>query len=252
MDFSDSPTPVRSRWSCVDDRDPPSPEPISPELVLVDRELARRVRPVAVVGPPPPRSPTPEISVADARPHADRRSPRLRLAVTAVGMAASIALVTFATAAVPSADELPYFEATRADVPAPPRTVATTRGPTMDGTTPGQTTDGSASTTRTSPTTDDTPPPLDSAEARIVLHWRPVPSADYYNVILWSDNTRLGDYWPRRPRIAFAPRDLARLGAANQSAIHWFVYPITVEGGTRVAGPLHANGSITLPAAARG
>ena len=252
MDSFDAPTPVRTRWSCVDDLDPPLPEPISPELVLVDPELARRVRPVAVVGPPPPPPQTRPIAVAETRPRAARRSPGLRLALTAVGAAALIALVTFATASVPRPGDRPYVEASspREDVTTPAREVATTGAPTIGAaptTTRSQPANAPVATAPTR-TTEAAPVPLENTEARIVLRWRPVPSADYYNVILWGEGTRLRDFWPRRPRLVLEARELVRLGAPTGSAVHWFVYPIRSEAGGRVAGPVRAHGAVTVPA----
>lgn len=255
MNSSDASNPVRSRWSCVEDRGPP-PEPISPELVLFDPELARRVRAFAVVGPSLPPAQTPEIRIAEVRPLADRRSPKLRLAITAVGAAASIALVTFATAAVPRADELPYVDggSPAQDVVTSARTVATTPSRTTGAqTTETRTTETQITETQTTgaDTTDAAPAPSKQVPQSVELRWRPVPTADYYNVILWSDGTRLRDYWPRRPRIVLPSRELTRLGAPSGSIVHWFVYPISVEAGARVAGSVHANGSFELPAARR-
>jgi hypothetical protein len=153
-----------------------------------------------------------------------------------LGAVAAIAVVTIATAAVPGADERPRLDASpspsslRSHVqpqpPASPRTVTPPSEPKPSSVRPGS--------------------PSVPAK-RLDLRWSPVPNADYYNVILWRDGTRLRDYWPRQPRVVLQRRELVRLGERDASAVHWFVYPVTVETRRSLVGPVHASGAFTLP-----
>jgi hypothetical protein len=164
--------------------------------------------------------------------------------VAAVGVAAAVAVVTIATAAVPRADERPYLDAS-----SPPERATTSSSLTPATPRSSMERPPPAATTATTPpkATPAAPASPSKRPKNVELRWRPVRTADYYNVILWSDGTRLRDYWPRRPLIVLVPRELARLGAADASAVHWFVYPVTVEAGRSLVGSVHANGTFTLP-----
>lgn len=237
---------VRSRWECINERHT-EPEPISPELVLVDPELARRVRPLGDSKEARGRRASTEAVAAVPGPQRDAHPTRLRVVAGSVAVVAAIALVTIATAAVPRSDDRPYLDAsspvgvaTTSAAPSPtvPRSSLEDPEPTRSATAPA------ASTVKPRP---GTPPAGASRAERVELRWEPVPKAAYYNVILWRDGRRLRDYWPRQPRLVIRIRTLDPLGGRTASAIHWFVYPVEVEAGRSRIGPVRATGSITVP-----
>lgn len=59
------------------------------------------------------------------------------------------------------------------------------------------------------------------------LQWQPVAHATYYNVVLWRDGKRILDLWPRAPRVEL-PATSADHGPHKRLSpgrYLWFVYP---------------------------
>jgi hypothetical protein len=73
------------------------------------------------------------------------------------------------------------------------------------------------------------PPPVRRAtvDARVVLSWKEVPGASYYNVIIWRDGNRVLDLWPESPPIVLPRRWKTGQGFTRlrPGRYLWFAYP---------------------------
>jgi hypothetical protein len=169
---------------------------VSPELVLVDPELAAALRETAVAAPsiadgkrrPAAASPAPEPSVR-------------RMTMAALGAVAALLLLqesagspeeraTRSSAALPIL--LPPIAAGRTD--ASPRPLSTRRASVRHA-----------------------PQRLRRRPPAAIVSWPEVQGADYYDLVLWRDGHRVLDLWPRAPRQA-----LSRVPAGRYL---WFAYP---------------------------
>jgi hypothetical protein len=56
------------------------------------------------------------------------------------------------------------------------------------------------------------------------IHWKEVPNATYYDVVLWRDGKRLLDVWPTSAR-ALLPRNMSPRGGLSPGRYLWFIYP---------------------------
>lgn len=82
--------------------------------------------------------------------------------------------------------------------------------------------------------------PSSAAKAVLPLHWKRVPRATYYNVIIWRDGERVLDYWPHRA-VVRVPREKLQSGAYL-----WFVYPGFGSERARRFGELAKSGAFSL------
>jgi hypothetical protein len=183
--------------------------PLSPELVLVDPELAAVLRPVARAGPSfaePPRVAAPSTS--------ERASPVRRRTIGALaGLVALLALQE--TTATEHVNE-PVPVISRALPPIPPgRTDAAPRPLPHAARPPHR-----------------RPPP--------VIAWRAVRGAAYYDLVLWREGRRVRDLWPRTPQLA--------LVSLAPGRYLWFAYPGFGPRSAGRFGPLAGSGSVVVRA----
>ena len=75
--------------------------------------------------------------------------------------------------------------------------------------------------------------------SRLVLHWHPVDDADFYDVVVVAGGARR-DFWPAGNHLA-----LGRGDAEGGVPIRWYVYPAYRVGGVVQFGKLHAQGQET-------
>ncbi len=205
--------------------------PISPELVLVDPDLAAAAR--ASLPEPPdclatrPRiqgEPTPSavapphVGRVEDRPRARGRRGLLRSALTAGAW-----LVLAGVMATPLLAFLP---------PA--------RAPSLVGALPIQ------------PPQLSTRPPQPVVEEGIkdrsgsIIRWRPVSGASFYNVILVRGSQRV-DLWPTLPRVRVANSSPSNLRSTPKMSYSWFVYPGFKPSKGKVRyGPLVAHGVVAV------
>jgi hypothetical protein len=204
-------------------------EPISPELVLVDPDLAARVRPYAVPSPPHApatplvRAPAPDAGVRPPDGDAgaavpERREPqrRIRLAplVTALAGAAFLGAaflppreqpritdITAPATAAPPSSEAPQ----RPSQPGPAAPPVRTRPKPAPATppSPGQAEPGTAPPpvrARPEPTPATPPSPVQAARPPLLLTWLPT-GADYYLVEVFSGQRLVFATTLRRARM---------------------------------------------------
>jgi hypothetical protein len=218
-------------------------EPISPELVLVDPELAWRARallpdPVRVDLAPAPAAPLP--------PPAGRRPRRDRLIRAAAWLAVpSIALNVAVLRTDSVADPVPVSGP-------PPRVVTVTVAPIAPGSQRQTETalprEGVASArhSRVLPARPTVTGP------RGVIRWPARRSAVKYDVVVWRSHRRIADVWTAKPRIAVASLACRRSGkhALATGRYLWFVYPL-VKSKPRRYGRLAKWGTFAVGARAR-
>lgn len=180
---------------------------VSPELVLVDPDLAAALRATAVAAPwraerrPRPVAPEP------ARVSSVRR-------LTMAALAALLALLLVQENA--GTPERVAFPVTQRLLPP----IAAGR-------------------------TDAAPRPLPRVVERVAtgsapaVTWPAVRGAAYYDLVLWQDGRRVLDLWPRTPRQA-----LARLTPGRYL---WFAYPGFGPRAAGRFGPLAGSGTVVAP-----
>ena len=82
----------------------------------------------------------------------------------------------------------------------------------------------------------------DSPEGRTApkLHWKPVPNAQFYNVILWHEGERVLDLWPTEPFVSVSTKELP------PGHYEWFVYPRLGRGAKGSYGHVAAQGTLNV------
>jgi hypothetical protein len=221
-------------------------EPISPELALVDPELARRARALL---PVPAAVGVPREDAVAAAPRTSRlRIRRDLLTRTAAWLAVPSIALNIAYIRTDSA-------AQPAPVSAPPRVVTVSVAPRAP--------EGAPPTTKTRVRKRARPRATRSgvASARHVkraparaakteLRWPHTARATAYDVILWRDHERVADVWTTKPRVTVA--ELACKGKTPLAAgkYLWFVYPLVHARPWRY-GRLAKWGTLRVPAKLR-
>ena len=234
----------------------PIPHDISPELVLVDPELAALARKQL----PDPgwlgrRHLVAEDVDAAAPPGAERerattgsRSPRGRASSLLLALGAlSLALNGFwlaqalggGTTASARADAGPTLQ-TAAEVPAsavtaaaPPSRLPDALAVSTPGTAGGTSSAGAehASSARRAHARAQL---RNATKTRVAgptvqgLQWKPVARARYYDVVLWRDGKRVADLWPTAPRVVLPVTPLDHESTSTRLSpgrYLWFVYP---------------------------
>ena len=90
------------------------------------------------------------------------------------------------------------------------------------------------------------PPSADKSEApddalSIRLEWPKVTGADFYDLVLWRDGRRVTDLWPRTNGVEIAKEPPLRPGTYQ-----WFAFPAFTEGGSTRYGRSVARGEFRL------
>jgi hypothetical protein len=243
--------------------------PISPELALVDPELAARARALLTDPPPPPRI---EPVTSGGRRHGPL------LAAAAVGLATLISTIggaavlsTRVAAERTAADAAlrtrllesaslsashTQTQASSATTARPPvkRADRATR-PTRSVTEPTQTAARRVSKRRVSKPSRTAaprvtkPPPADvlAPDEPPTLKWNDA-SAPYYDFVLWRGGERILDLWPDVPHVTL-PRQWTFAGHGYRLApgrYLWFVYPGIGPRQDARYGPLAKSGSFVI------
>ena len=191
---------------------------ISPELVLVDPDLAAALRATAVAG----RRVEPRVGATAPSP--PEGVSLLRRVTVAAG--AAVLAVLLLEAGAGSAERQPLAPPVRRSAPAP----AEHRVPAIAS---GRTDAFGRPAPRL------VPPDRAVRAVPAGVSWPAVRGAAYYDLVLWRDGRRVLDRWPREPRLA-----LPTLAPGHYL---WFAYP---GFGPRAAGrfgPLAGSGTVAVP-----
>jgi hypothetical protein len=203
-------------------------EPISPELALVDPDLARRARALL----PVPVEPGP---VVVERPQAPRRSaprlPRGLLVRGAAALALPSLILNVALLRDRAAPRSPAISAARPTVtPAPPPKRVRKASPTRERSS------RPAGVAAARHVKKARKAPSRPRATRRTLRWPAVPTTSSYDVIIWRNHTRVADIWTTKPALEV---DTLACGQGLAPGRYlWFVYPaLSRRGGARY-GPL--------------
>jgi hypothetical protein len=214
-------------------------EPLSPELALVDPELAARAR-----------AALPELRLDEPVPRpaqAPRPHPRSRVrggvrAAAAVVLVASLALnVNLLTEHRSTAQaEAPATDAVTA---APPRTKPLRSG-VKAAVEVRKTTAATASKPRLPKRPRSTRPTISHA----ALRWPAARAARSYDVVLWRSHNRVADVWTTRPAVDLRTLPcIQRRPLAKGGRYLWFVYPLLHSRPRVRFGPLIRWGILEVP-----
>jgi hypothetical protein len=224
------------------------PQPVSPELALVDPELARVAR--ALLPPPSdccaPRPSVDLAGVVDVRnEHGSRATARVPITRIAMVMTFLAVVIgpTLLTEVWQPASQRPTLALAEPPHEVPLR--GATAGP-LSGVASAKKTVASAATIVSSSTKAVAPstspvasatgsvasatsvaPQYVSSTVETVLRWAPTSNASYYNVVVWYGGKRVLDIWPRQPHVEF-PHVWNYRGKAYRLELGrylWFVYP---------------------------
>lgn len=200
-------------------------EPLSPELALVDPELAERARralpePLAEAEPPP-----------SPRPAARARASVVRKLGTGVLLSSLFLNVVLLREKLDPA-------------PAARPSIAVVAGAEAELPPASQTT-----TTANTATTKKPVPPKRLKVVRRMLSWPAAPSAVAYDLIVWRGKRRIADVWTSRPRLSVTSLRCARRVAPGRYL--WFVYPVRSRAEPRRYGPLLRWGVLQVPTGRR-
>jgi hypothetical protein len=215
--------------------------PLSPELALVDPELAERAREVlriAAAAPEragqalriaaaEPRIPAVEApATAEPLPRPARRHASLIRAAAALAVPSIILNVALLRDRAPVV--IPPLRAHSGVAAASTSIVATTVRPKAASKHPPTASGGAAKPART-------------VEAPKVLRWKKLAGARMYDVVIWRDGRRVRDVWTRTSSVSVRSIACATSGGRFATGSYlWFVYPVqTAAGSKRVAKLAH-------------
>jgi hypothetical protein len=211
--------------------------PISPELALVDPELARRARALL----PPAGTLEPVLADVGVAPPTPARPPRFRretfvraaawLAVPSIAL--NIALLRTDSAAEPPSAATSALQPTTPTQSSSVETVRPVRQPRVS---PKHSGVESARHAR------GLPPRV----ARRVLRWSATAHTAAYDVIVWRDHRRIADMWTTKPKVSVAAVACHGTTPLAAGKYLWFVYPL-VHASPRRYGPLVKWGTLVVP-----
>jgi hypothetical protein len=188
-------------------------EPISPELVLVDPDLARRARALLPDLASVDRAPEPAVAAAAPAPRTSwlraRRDGLVRVAAWCAvpSIALNVALLRTDSAAEP------------VPLSAPPRVVTVTVAPIAPPTAQRKGV-AAARHERALPSRPKVAGPHG------VLRWPEHRKAVAYDVVVWRAHRRIADVWTPKPKIAVASIACRGPRALAPGRYLWFVYPL--------------------------
>lgn len=199
--------------------------PLSPELALVDPELAERARHALRIAAAAPRTPPVE---APRNAELPSRLPRRYGSLTRAAAALAVPSIILNVALLRDATPVTQFRA--ADPVGP---VAAETSTMVDA------------ALRLRPALQRRPAatgaagPARPVTVQPVLRWKKLPAARLYDVVIWRDGRRVRDVWTRERSVS------VRSVACATSAAHlatgsylWFVYPVHAAVGSKRFGRL--------------
>ena len=197
--------------------------PLSPELALVDPELAERARYALRLAAAVPQIPPLEARM-DAQP-AQRPARRHRILVRA---AAALAVPSIILNAAVLRPEAPFelrttgpvggvaaASTTLVDTAPPPDRVAGHRAAASSAAEPSR-----------------------AVAVHRVLRWKKLPAARMYDVVIWRDGRRVRDVWTREGSVSVRSIACGTSTRLAKGEYLWFVYPVESPVGTKRFGNL--------------
>lgn len=217
--------------------------PLSPELALVDPELAERARYALRLAAAVPRTPALRLAAVPRTPPVEAPmdpGPPVRPARRHTALVRAAAAL-----AVPSI--ILNVALLRPEAPAKLPASAPVGGV------------AAASTTllETAPPPDRAPErraaatPRKAVPARVVaahrvLRWKKLPAARQYDVVIWRDGRRVRDVWTREPSLSVRSIACGTAAQLAKGSYLWFVYPVRSPAGTKQFGKLAHWGTFSV------
>jgi hypothetical protein len=221
-------------------------EPLSPELALVDPELAARAR-----------AALPELRLDEAAP---RRSeaPRPQPPSRARGRLRAATVVVLVVSITLNVDLLTERRSTaEAEAPAPSAITAAPRTTKAAQRTTKTAAGGVKGAVEVRKTTATTPaklrvrprPRSTPAVSHAALRWPKAHAAHTYDVVIWRGHRRVADVWTTRPQVDLRTLPcVERRPLATGGRYLWFVYPLLRSKPEARFGPLIRWGVLDVPA----
>jgi hypothetical protein len=200
--------------------------PLSPELALVDPELAERARhALRLAAAEAPRMPPVEAPVnAEPSPRPPRRHGSLMRVAAALAVPSIILNVALLR------DTAPVVEL---------RAAAPAGGVAAASTTIVDTALRPDPAPRRRPAGSIAAGPARAVAAHRILRWKKLPAARLYDVVIWSDGRRVRDVWTREPSVSVRSVACGASGAQlARGSYLWFVYPVHSAAGSKRFGKL--------------
>jgi hypothetical protein len=193
--------------------------PLSPELALVDPELAERARYALTLAAAVPQIPPLEAPMnVEPAPRLARRHTTLMRAAAALAVPSIILNVALL----------------RPGAPAEVRTAAPVGGVAAASTTIVDTAPPPDRAPRRRPAASPAAGPARAVATHTVLRWKKLPAARLYDVVIWRDGRRVRDVWTREPSVSVRSFACAASGAHLATGSYlWFVYPVQTAAGKR-------------------
>jgi hypothetical protein len=224
---------------------------LSPELALVDPELAERARhelriaaavresapqTLRIAAAEPQMPPVEAPSTAGPEPRPARRHASLMRAAAALAVPSIILNVALLR------DQAPLIT--------PPRTAHSVAGVAAASTSIVATTVRPKPVPKRRPAASGAAQPAHTVAAAKVLHWKKLAGARMYDVVIWRDGRRVRDVWTREASVSVRSIACAGSGARfGPGSYLWFVYPVQAGAGSKRVPKLAHWGNFRVDAA---
>ena len=210
--------------------------PLSPELALVDPELAERARQALRIAAEVPERTPQALRIAEAVPRKPaEEAPSTAVPVPRPARRHASLMRAAAALAVPSIILNVALLRDRAPLIIPPRTAHSVAGVAAASTSIVDTTlRPSTAPPKRRPAASDAAEPARTVAAPRVLRWKKLARARMYDVVIWRDGRRVRDVWTREASVSVRSVACATSGARFAPGSYlWFVYPVQGAAGSK-------------------
>jgi len=225
--------------------------PLSPELALVDPELAERARQALRIAAEVPAHVAQGLRIAAAVPRMPGLEAQANVGPVPRATRRQASLMRAAAAlAVPSIILNVALLRDRTPLIIPPRTAHSVGGVAAASTSIIETTVRPNPASKRRPAASGAAEPARAVAAPKVLRWKKLVGARMYDVVIWRDGRRVRDVWTRESSVSV--RSVACASSAGRFATGsylWFVYPVQGAAGRKRAAKLAHWGSFRVDGA---
>jgi hypothetical protein len=209
-------------------------EPLSPELALIDPELAERARQALRIAAEVPERGPQALRIAAARPrippleHANAGpAPRpARRHATLMRAAAALAVPSIILNVALLRDRAPVVNA--------PRTAHSVWGVAAASKSIVDTALRPSTAPKRRRAASRAAQPARTIAAPKVLRWKKLAGGRMYDVVIWRDGRRVRDVWTREASVSVRSIACAASGARFAAGSYlWFVYPVQAGAGSK-------------------